>query len=349
MLLIIAHHYVVNSNVIPEIKATPTADASIFLSLFGAWGKTGINCFVLITGYFMCKSSISLHKFIKLVTQILFYRIVIYSLFVPAGMEDFSIRNLASQLLVIKDMNSGFTSAFIVFYLFIPFLTILVNNMSRRQHLLLVALIVLTFTIGGSMPPQIPIRVDVNYVIHFSNLFIIASYVRLHGFPVKISHRQWGWISLASFLTGCASVLFMLWRYSKNPSPDAHFGIYYWVSDSNKILAMAVAFSAFMWFKGIKLKYNPIINALGGATFGVLLIHANSNAMRQWLWNEVVDCAGHFTDPMLWLYAPGCVIAIFMTCAAIELLRSRFIEPPLLRWSISAINSLLPRSLFPRH
>ena len=54
MLLIVAHHFVVNSGVIDVMYEHPLSSNSTFLFLFGAWGKTGINCFMLITGYFMC-------------------------------------------------------------------------------------------------------------------------------------------------------------------------------------------------------------------------------------------------------------------------------------------------------
>lgn len=52
MLLIVAHHYVVNSGLMSVMKEEPLHIQSIFLYLFGMWGKTGINCFVMITGYF---------------------------------------------------------------------------------------------------------------------------------------------------------------------------------------------------------------------------------------------------------------------------------------------------------
>ncbi len=337
MLLIIAHHYVVNSDVLSVIRENPAENASKFLLLFGAWGKTGINCFVLITGYFMCKSSISLHKFLKLVTQVLFYNLLIFGIFAAVGMEEVSIRNILTKFLVVRNMNGGFTSGFIMFYLFIPFLSVLVNNLTRRQHLILVGLVLLTFTVLGSMPPVFGISVTVNYVLHFSNLFIIASYVRLHGFPVAVSHRMWGLGALLSLLAGCAMILVMLRRFAVTGAPEIPFGPYYWISDSNKILAMSTAFCGFMWFKDLRLGYSRVINALGGATFGVLLIHANSSAMRQWLWNELVDCAGHFADPLLWIYAPACVIVIFVVCASIELLRSRFVESHVLEWSNRAV------------
>ena len=85
MLLIVAHHYVVNSGLTsPDgpIVANPLATDSIFLLLIGAWGKIGINCFVLITGYFMCKSEITATKFVKLLFEIMFYKIIIGLIFI---------------------------------------------------------------------------------------------------------------------------------------------------------------------------------------------------------------------------------------------------------------------------
>lgn len=47
MLLIIAHHYVVNSGLMDSegvIYSDLMSSGSVFLLLFGAWGKIGINC-----------------------------------------------------------------------------------------------------------------------------------------------------------------------------------------------------------------------------------------------------------------------------------------------------------------
>lgn len=47
MILIVAHHYFVNSGLVDLALQTPSEIKSIYLFLFGMWGKTGINCFVL--------------------------------------------------------------------------------------------------------------------------------------------------------------------------------------------------------------------------------------------------------------------------------------------------------------
>ena len=67
----------------------------------------------------------------------------------------------------------------------------------------------------------------------------------------------------------------------------------------------------------------------------MLLIHANSNAMRTWLWKDVVDSVGHYysmTTGTLALYSLGVVFSIFIVCNMIDQLRMATLEKWLLRW-----------------
>lgn len=93
MLVIIAHHYIVNSGIYDVIKAGDVLSAaSIFSLIFGFGGKIGINCFVLITGYFMCKSQISIRKYVKLFLEVQFYMIVFMLIFHLSGYEKYGIK-----------------------------------------------------------------------------------------------------------------------------------------------------------------------------------------------------------------------------------------------------------------
>ena len=123
MLIIVAHHYVVNSGLSQMLVAN--ADMSmknIFYWIFGWGGKTGINCFVFITGYFMCKSNISLKKFLKLFFEVEFYRILFFLVFTISGYQEFSITVFAKSIVPIFGIGTSFTPSFLVFFLFIPFL-----------------------------------------------------------------------------------------------------------------------------------------------------------------------------------------------------------------------------------
>lgn len=103
---------------------------------------------------------------------------------------------------------------------------------------------------------------------------------------------------------------------------------YYFVSDSNKILALVTAVCAFMFFKNLRLRYSPIINEIASSVFGVLLIHANSDTMRQWLWKDVLKNIDVYDDGILVIHAFLSVIAIYAICTLIDICRIQLLEKP---------------------
>ena len=319
MLMIVAHHYVVNSGVRAEgspMLDDPTSIKSVFLFLFGAWGKTGINCFLMITGYFMCTSKITLRKFVKLMSQIYFYKFLLYPILFIAGYETLSFVRVVKLLMPAWGINQNFTSCFIVFWLTIPFLNILVHNMNKQQHQFLLILLLVMYTFLGSIPS---FNVTFNYVTWFGIIYFIASYIRIYPNPIFNHTKLWKYMTLISIFLAMLSVY--LFNYA-------------FVADSNKFFAVVVAVCSFLWFKNMNIRYSKIINAFGAGTFGVLLIHANSNAMRTWLWKDSVDVIGHYSlpFPQLILYSMGGVISVFVVCNLIDQLRIATLEKWFLNW-----------------
>lgn len=327
MLLIVAHHYVVNSGLFEIIQNEPFNMASSLMLLFGAWGKTGINCFVLITGYFMCMSSFSWGKLLKLYVQITFYAIIIYSIFCITGHERLNLYNILWQFWPAKSIAGGFTSCFLLFYLFIPFLNIFIHGLDKKNHFLLLILLLFVFSILPTIPM---IRMTFNYVGWFMVIYLVGAYIRLYGFGKKIQYRTWGWLALILVILASISVVGMTILYKSQVIPL--FVPYFFISDSNKILSLAIAVSSFMFFKDLKIPHSRMINVFGAATFGVFLIHTRGDVMRQWLWRETVDCVGNYRDDVIWTltYAIGCVLVIFIVCAGIDWFRGKFIEPKLM-------------------
>lgn len=178
MLLIVAHHYVVNSGMGGIMDMAPMSSNTLFYSIFGMWGKIGINCFVLITGYFMCTSHITMRKFLKLLLEVEFYNVMICFFFFVIGYTPFSLLQFLKSFWPIWSME-GFIVCFLLFYLMIPFLNILVRNMTKQQHAALLILLLVIF----SVLPSLPMVVDVmnNYVVWFCVLYILSSYIRLYN------------------------------------------------------------------------------------------------------------------------------------------------------------------------
>lgn len=318
MLSIIAHHYVVNSGIWGEIQAIEPTTDTLFYYLFGMWGKAGINCFVLITGWFMCTSKITLRKFLKLLLEVEFYKIVIGIVFLLSGRETFSSKWLLG-LLPVLTIKNNFTSSFLIFFLLIPFLNVLVRHMNRKQHILLMALLLFLYTVLSTVPV---FSVTMNYVSWFCALYVFSSFMRIYDFSFKENNRVWLWLSLTCVLVSIISVIAIRY-YPKRINP------YWFVSDSNKLLALLTAICSFNFFRTLKMPYCRFVNTLGATTFGVFLIHTRGTAMRQWLWTDLFDNVGHLSVPYYALRAIGVVLLVFSVCACMDFLRIVLLERPL--------------------
>ena len=321
MLCIIAHHYVVNSGLLDVMFLTPISPKTIFLSIFGAFGKIGINCFVLITGYFMCQSQISAKKFAKLFFELMFYRIVINVIFWLTSYNDFSLVGLVNVLIPFKSIAQNFTGTFLMFFLFIPFLNKLIHSLNEKQHFMLILLSCLVYVLFGTIPK---LSVRMNYTSWYMVLYFIASYLRIYPKKWHSSSFKCGLFAIVSIFLAISSVIagdFLLTVFKLNL-------VYYFVTDSNTLLALLVGISTFMFFKSIKIKYSKLINTVSSTCFGVLLIHANGDVMRNWLWRDTLKNTEMYGSKYLYLHAILSVVVIFVVCSVIDMLRIKFVEKP---------------------
>lgn len=326
MLCIIAHHYVVNSGIIDEITpANVLSGNSLFALVFGWGGKTGINCFVLITGYFMCKAEISPGKLIRLVFEIEFYHIVFYILFLISGYAAFSWKGFIKMLIPVYSIGTGFVGSFLVFYLFIPFLNLLLGNMDKKRHRCLIALCLLT---GSLIPTFLKASSAFTYIGWFMSLYFMAAYVRMYPEPVFDNRTLWGIAALVSLLLSWGSVLAGSFAFAKWGEEL----YYYFVSDSHKVMAVVTAACSFMYFKNLDVRYSPLVNRIAASTFGVLLIHANSDTMRRWLWKNMLNNTGAFYGKHFVAHALVSVICVYIVCTVIDIVVKAMVEKPIFRW-----------------
>ncbi len=328
MMLIVAHHYVVNSGLTDVMSAAPTSWRTVFLLIFGAWGKTGINCFVLITGYFMCKSQITLKKFLKLVLEVQLYKIIFFIVFLVAGLQTFTLTSFITVLLPIGRLSAGFPSCYLMFFLLIPFLNILIQNLNEKQHVILTSLLLFMYTIIGSTPR---LGVTMNYVSWFAVLYMVSSYFRMYPRKIWQKTKLWGVASVVSLAFSIGSIIgvdFLGAYFGRNG-----FDYAYWlVADSNKIFAFTLAVTSFLFFKNVKIKQSKFINTVAASTFGVLLIHGNCSAMKKWLWRDTLNNVGMYSSKYMVLHAIGSVLAVYIICTVIDYFRILLLEKPFFRF-----------------
>lgn len=321
MFAIIAHHYVENSNLQQLYDFSNINGNMIFLQLFGMFGKTAINGFTLITGYFMVKSKVNLKKFVKTYFEVKFYYIGFYLLFILIGYENFSVKSLIKTLFsVVYEAGKLYTGTYIIFFLFIPFINILVKNMNRRQYQYLLVLLLLYFTVFSTFMKH----ETFNFLGWMLTTYLIGGYISLYPCKYFLSVK----IGILGLIV---SILLMIISVLVVDFIGVRFGFesyYYMFSDSNKFLAIVCAIFMFLLFKNINIKQNRFINTVAASTFGILLIHTNSSTMRRFLWVDLFRNHEFYSESILIVHAILVVLIVYISCFLIDYLRIRFIEKP---------------------
>lgn len=122
-------------------------------------------------------------------------------------------------------------------------------------------------------------------------------------------------------------------------------GAYWFVSDANHIMALVNSVCAFLFFKNINIPQNRIINTISSTVFGVLLIHANSDIMRVWLWSKVIRVKDLYYSEYGFLYLLFAILVVFIVCSIIDYFRILLVEKPFFIWIDRYVNKNSRESL----
>lgn len=315
MMGIMASHY--NGYIAEDLKATFTP-LSEFLLIQANWGKIGIDIFMLISGYFMCTKDLSWQRYIKLWIQIYFYQIIIGIPLVLFGALPSSANSFINLIFPWRIINmDNFITAFMIFYLLTPFVRLLIINISKRQLGILIVMFTFIY-VGYNSIPRFQVYNDP--IIWFSYLYFVAGYIRLYGFPIKDSSLVfWGTLLIVNVLLVCVITVLM---------HRLGLPIHRLTGEANSLFAVPTSISSFMFFKNLKMHYSKLVNMLGAATFGVLLIHTNSIVMTKIVFVDLFDTPAllekSFFDGIA--YFSGTLIILYISCSVIDIIRKLYIE-----------------------
>ena len=325
-MVIIAHHYVVNSGLTDCFEIGTFNLNTYFLQYFGFGGKFAINCFTLITGYFMTEKKLNPKKLLKLWSEVWLYNIVISVIFAFMGYA----RPTAGQLLNIlfpmsREAGIYYTGTMLVMFLLIPFINAGLNRLNKKQYSFLLLLLLF---IESFLPSVFINRHNFNFIGWMCILYAVGGYLR--KYPIRSLKNIWIDLFGTIFCIGLMfASIYVISRFGGSHADK----YYYECADANKILPFLASVFSFCFFKQINIGYHKWINWLAAGSFGVLLIHANSATMRQWLWQDALNNVGHFSDPLpqLVLRSFVSVIVIYLVGAVIDSIRRRWIEAPGIR------------------
>lgn len=277
-----------------------------------------VNCYVMLSGYYLVNSEFRVQKLVALWMEVVFYSVVLRMLFMLTGKHTFSITSLLSCFVLMLTGRYWFITIYVGLYLTFPFLNKLIRAMNKKEHTLLNICLFVLFSLSISIYPSFA---GMNSgggwgLAWFVVLYLLAAWFRLYYTP---KHKPA--LLLAVFVG--LPILMSVGQVCANA---AGIGVFqriignWYRYDSVPVYFMTVAlFTAFLNIRIKSGRMGRLISSVAPLTLGVYLIHAHAD-VSSWLW-ETLNLPQYMGNAWFPLLQLGCVIAIFLVCIAVDALR----------------------------
>lgn len=321
MMMVIVLHYLSKGGII-DLSANGIGEGKALFWILEALCLVAVNAYVLLSGYFLTKSEISLAKIIGIWCQVFFYSVVIAVLAVIVGISDVKellcLKNILFFVFPATNGHYWFFTAYFVMYLFGPVIAKGIKELSESQLKLVILVALIPTCFLPSISPFALVTDDRgNSFVWFIMLFMIAGYIRLYG--IKILENN-----LMSFIVYILSaVLIVFCKMGFSTFVSQHPGyeqlllvpVHY-----NFVFVLSASLAFFYLFKNMKLKENlftKFLVRISPFVFAVYLIHEHLLIRYEWVkWFKVADSFAafrivHIILTVIIIFAIGIILDIF--------------------------------------
>lgn len=281
----------------------------------------GVNCFVLITGYFQIgKATIKLNKVFELLAMTVFYGTIFYLLSVAMGWQNFNVMNVILAAIPFLLNLKWFIRTFLILYLLIPFINAGLNVLDERKYRLLLITLVAIFSVYPSFIPNPPVTDNGYGIITFVMLYAIGGYLKKY----HIANRSKSFYIGGYALCGIITFAFSLLSYSKVP------GWLEQVWGYNFIFTLIGSTCLFLFFSKINLT-SDTINRVAKYALGVYFIHTDP-ALNDFLYGKVLNTSEYWLSPWFLAHLAVSIVLVYVASTLID--RAR-------KWLFDRIESIL--------
>ncbi|MBQ8732308.1 MAG: acyltransferase [Oscillospiraceae bacterium] len=311
MLLIVGHHFSVHG----EFDFGTTLSVNRFwIQFLSIGGKLGVNLFVLISGYFLSgQGGFRPQRLLKLHAPVYFYSILFFCIFFFCGWE-YSTNQYLKSFFPILFREWWFASVYFVLFLFSPFLNRFLEQLSRREHRILLAVMAVCWSLVPTLTGRM---LESNDLIWFGFLYCLAAYLRRYGGEISLrSGQAFGVAGITAGLMMSSTLLFDLIG-TKISIFSTHATHFFGMEQTPQLILSVALFLAFLRLPTFS---SPLVNGISATTFGIYLIH-DQFFLRPFLWERLLQNAAWQDSPFLIPYSILCILGVFVLCGGIEWLR----------------------------
>lgn len=337
MLMIILMHSIDHSGV---LEAAGTAAFPMRLYVYTAYALTrvSVNCFIMISGYFMVRQSFRPERLLSLWMEVVFYSLLFRILFMVLGAKPFSPGALLGCFIPVLTGRYWFVTIYFGLCFISPFLNIALNAMTGKQHLILMTVLFLLFPLWSAF---FPFSQGMNSgggwgLAWFTVLYITGAWFRnccrhTPRTPGSIKFLLWAAVTifLAAVLTAGSYM-----------QPIKRLGNIWNRYDSPFVYAATLfLFTAFLHMKGMPEGLQKFVKICTSSVFGVYLIHAHAD-ISPWIWNTL-DLPGRLSSPLFPALQLSSAAVIFLICCCIDVLRRKTVGYAEKSRAVYAVGSVL--------
>ena len=286
-----------------------------------------VNCYILLSGYFMSGGKFKMSKAIKIWLQVFEYSFLIYLFTCLAGINTFSVSSLIKCFLPITMEEYWFVTKYLLLLFLSPFLNVYIERCDRRQLGLTCIVSLILFSV---LPTVFCYNdytniVDGYSLLWFVTLYLVAAYVRIYGLEYIESKQNCliGYGVNASILLLSKVVIYLLSSHFLGKAIYSNLLFRY-----NVFFVFMSSLFLFGFFRNITIKsvvVGRVVAIFAPATFGVYLIHL-APSLKDWLWKEVINPVRFNNVLVLLVNYLVVVLCVFLICSFLEMLRQRILE-----------------------
>ena len=293
MLMIITLHFNYRSNAL-LVLGEPASNVQIFATVLEAIAITGVNVYVLISGYYLSSSKVRLSKVLLLILQVYFYTLLISGAMMIVGAysvkPDDKLDRMLKYLFPISSEHYWFVTAYVIMYVLAPVMNAAVNTLKRKQLKTVIIGLLTWFCFIKSIVPAKFGTDRMGYDFgRFICLYLIAAYIRKYNIVLFRDAKKSALVYLISVVVIAA---FSLVFYKIN-FDTGNFNYYAEVPcHYNFFFALTGALGLFSVFRFMRLKENllaEVIRIIAPYTLGVYLLHMHFEIADRWVeWIEQI-------------------------------------------------------------
>ncbi len=278
-------------------------------------GKIGVYLFILISGYFMIYSTISVKKIVKLWLPVFFWSVFLTTV-VGQIIGQFSYKDFALSFIPIISNRYWFVSTYIFLYLLIPVINKVILFLSIKLEFLIILVGAATI-----FPSHYLYGSNVNsWLFSFCFTYFIGAIIRKRKLLQNEKNKMIGRVFLVIGVL-CNFMSTIVITFARNSTPI--FNKLSMFLQQETLFCLFIAVGLFVLLGSESVPYNRFINTIASTTFGIYLIHDNGYVGKL-LWIDILHMNQlKYSTLQSILYVFICVIMIFMVCSLLEIIRKK--------------------------